>query len=162
MNKSMKPFPLILCLVALSCSNVDKGNSETIATRDPQVTLQLDYREDGTLQTVRISSKDSSQVARLDLDREHRLFGFAGIRDRSLRNAVEFFENGRPAGLRNVDAHGTGHAVYYHENGAIRSEGWLVKEKWIGVKREYDSTGALIRVDTIGSVNMEHPGFPVR
>lgn len=162
MNKFMNPFAHTLCLLALSCSNRDNGNSETIATRDPQVTLQLDYRDNGTLHTVRIASKDSTQAARLDFDKEHRLYGFEGVRDRALRNAVEFFENGRPAGLRNVDEKGTGHAVYYHENGAIRSEGWLVGEKRFGIWRDFDSTGVLVKIDTVGALDTLQLGHPLR
>lgn len=157
----MKTLTLTLCLLALGCSTRDTGNSETITTRDPGVTLQLNYHDDGTLKTVRLASVDSSQVTRFDLDKEHRLYGFEVVRDRSLRNAIEFFENGRPAGLRNVDANGSGHAVYYHENGAIRSEGWLVGEKPVGIWRDFDSTGLLVKIDTIGPVDTLHLGYPL-
>jgi antitoxin component YwqK of YwqJK toxin-antitoxin module len=62
----------------------------------------------------------------------------------------EYYENGQIMGKINyINGKVDGKAVYFHEDGSIRIEGFYQTDKPCGIWKEYNTKGELIKVDTL-------------
>ena len=158
---SMRPPAIFaLSLSLLGCAE-DPNRTETISTDDPNKIVRIQY-EDGKVRRARIMSPDSSTGMEIGF-RAYGVGWSSVIKDGQLISVNEYGENGRPWNLTNFDSRSTrtGHVVLYHLNGALRGDGWLIRDKRVGIWREFDSTGVLLRADTFPLPKTATEGYPV-
>jgi antitoxin component YwqK of YwqJK toxin-antitoxin module len=159
----MSQHHLLPALVALaSCSQGELYN-EDISVDDPNKFIKVVYyTEDKRVCRAYFLSNDHEQGVEFGF-RDHGV-AWTSVYDHQERLNLYFYhENGRPSVLTNFsDAHSrTGHTIEYHSNGAIKEEGWLVKGERVGIWKEYDTSGALTEIDTVGAFDASHPGYPI-
>ena len=155
------PSIFALSFSLLGCAE-NPNRTEVLATDDPSKIVRIQYK-DGKVRRAWIMSPESST----GMDIGFRSYGVGWssvINDGHLISVNEYGENGRPWNLTNFDSDSTrtGHVVYYHLNGALRGDGWQIRNKRVGIWREFDSTGALLHADTFPLPQTATEGFPVR
>ena len=158
MNRTMlrttQPLLAIL-LVASGCSDpVEQPRPENadgvIRTKDPEKMIQLEYFPDGRLRSVTTANVDSTQIIKTFFVDSTGLVGGTLLKTGAEQlHGVEYYPNGKPMGLVNLDSTSTGDAFYYYPNGQRSTEGRLVNGKSSGVWMNYDEDGTLTRIDTL-------------
>jgi len=155
------PAIFALLLSVFGCAE-DPNRTETISTDDPSKILRIQY-EDGKVRRAWIMSPDSSTGMDIGF-RDYGVGWSSVIKDGRLISVNEYGENGRPWNLTNFDSDSTrtGHVIYYHLNGALRGDGWQIRDKRVGIWREFDTAGVLLRADTFPLPKTATEGYPVR
>ena len=150
-------------LVMMSACHSEAPNSSSLTLREgsmPAITISVDsiashwnvqLRSDSSGEHLLLCVQPDGRFRCVELDGENRI-----------RQGTEYFSNGRPIILKNQDSDLSGHVVMYHENGGIELEGWMLKGQKQGIWRTYDTSGVLVRADTITPPNTAHPGNPIR
>jgi antitoxin component YwqK of YwqJK toxin-antitoxin module len=139
-----------MIVILTSCSNKDQHvDNQTIVTNDPNTFFIVKYYANGAIHEILTTNKDSSQTVKTDYDSSGTLLFSAIIKNNIQTHVTEYYPNGRPRGLTNFDSTNTGDATYYFDNAQKSSEGHWEKFKQVGVWREYNKKGELIKIDTL-------------
>jgi antitoxin component YwqK of YwqJK toxin-antitoxin module len=121
----------------------------TVKTRDPDKMIRLKYYPNGKLRSV-IVDVDSTQIIETFFVDSTGLVGGMQLKTGAVQqHVVEYYPNGKPMGLVNLDSTSTGDAFYYYPNGQRSTEGRLINGKSSGVWMNYDKDGTLTRIDTL-------------
>ncbi len=122
----------------------------TVKTRDPDKTMRLEYYPNGRLRSVTTANDDSSQTIKTFFVDSTGLVGGMQLKTGAVQqHVVEYYPNGKPMGLVNLDSTSTGDAFYYYPNGQRSTGGRLINGKQLGVWMNYDEDGTLTRIDTL-------------
>lgn len=148
-----KVLLMLLLLPALtSCLNKHpnkKGSPGIFYPQEENTKIAIEYYDNKQIKRVTILGKDSSQSAVVGFDSSGGI-SFSGINVNNRRtHTIEYYPNGRPKGLVNVDSLGTGDAIYYYDNGNKKWEGRLQANLQIGIWKTFDQNGVLTRLDTV-------------
>ena len=145
----------VILITAAACSKpVKQPELETadftVKTRDPDKMIRLNYYPNGRLRSVTTANVDSTQIIKTFFIDSTGLVGGTQLKTGAVQqHVVEYYPNGKPMGLVNLDSTSTGDAFYYHPNGQRSKEGRLINGKYSGVWMNYEEDGTLTRIDTL-------------
>ena len=131
-------IPVTLILACYSCGQETLDNENRVSI----------VHENG-VKIITISNRDSSQKVSIAYDSTDAILYTTVATHNARPHSVEYFTNGRPKGLVNFDSTMSGHAVYYYDNGHIKSEGHWQNGKMNGVWYNYSTEGVIIKIDTL-------------
>lgn len=147
-----KPFVFLLVLPLLTGCFKNKSSKrnrqEILCSDDGSIKILIDYNSNKRIRKLTIQ-KDSLKCATIGFNKSGEI-DFTGIEKNNRRtHVVEYYPNGRPIGLVNLDSLGTGDGVYYYDNGSKKSEGKWRGYSRVGIWMDYNENGELIKVDTL-------------
>ena len=144
-------FLTVFILLLTGCSKKNKNDNtfvEGLKARDNSTRILLGYNKNGKLKSLLIKTENASQNIKLLFDSTGTLRGTM-LENGKSNHATEYYVNGKPKGLTNLDSTGTGDAVYYYDNGNKKSEGRMAKHQYTGIWKYYNKEAELTKIDTL-------------
>jgi antitoxin component YwqK of YwqJK toxin-antitoxin module len=138
-----------LTFIIYSCNEHRENknsDAESFSTSDNQTRIKIDSKNG---RHVTISNKDSSQSVIVAFDSTGTVLYTSLETNKTRSHSVEYYRNGRPRGLVNLDTSVTGYAIYYYDNGNKKSEGRWENARQVGPWTKYNDKGEIIKIDTL-------------